>query len=242
MTEKLPHRADGWAFFIDFDGTLVDIAETPDAVVVPANVPSLLTRVAEKAEGALAVVSGRTIDVLDRLLAPAQFAAAGVHGAELRLPGGTRVSRAPTLVDEARHAFASVAVQHPGLLAEDKGMAVALHFRAAPELEGVAIGAAEAVVAASRGALALQRGKMVVELRPAIADKGRALATLMEQPPFRGRRPFAAGDDLTDESMFATARALGGIAARVGPYDAGSAASVHIAAPASLRAWLAALE
>ena len=242
MTDTLPHRAEGWAFFLDFDGTLVEIAAAPDAVVVPGDLPALLTRLAAGADGALAVVSGRTIEALDRLLAPAQLAAAGVHGAELRLPDGERWAAGAPDMTRARRLLLDFAGEHPGVLAEDKGVAVALHYRRAPDLAAAAIAAAEAAARDSHGALSVQHGRMVVEVRPAGADKGRALAAFMTHTPFDGRRPIAIGDDLTDEAMFAAARTLGGIAARVGPENEPTAASLHIADPASLRGWLAGLE
>lgn len=240
--ETLPRRADGWAFFLDFDGTLVEIADTPDGVVVPRDLAAELTRVAARADGALAVVSGRTVATLGRLLAPAQLAAAGVHGAELRLPDGERLASGAPDLTRVRAGLEDFAVAHPGVLVEDKGVAVALHYRRAPHVAAAAIAAAEAAARDSHGALEVQHGKMVVEVRPAGADKGRALGTFMMHAPFAGRRPIAIGDDVTDEAMFATARTFGGMAVRVGPANEPTAASLHIADPAALRAWLATLE
>jgi len=243
VTDALPRRAEGWAFFLDFDGTLVDIAAAPDAVIVPDDLAAILRRVSNKTDGALAVVSGRTIATLDRFIGPPPFPAAGVHGAELRLPSGERTGlAAPRSVDRARRAFADLAERHTGLRLEDKGVAVALHFRSAPELEAVAADLARAIAAETHGELDVQLGKMVVELRPANADKGRALASLMEHAPFRGRRPLAIGDDVTDEPMLERARAFGGMSVRVGAPGPGGATSVYFADPAAVREWLAALE
>lgn len=242
MTDALPRRAEGWAFFLDFDGTLVDLAERPDGVSVPADLPGLLSRLADRAGGALAVVSGRTIESLDWLLAPARLATAGVHGAEVRLPDGQRLAVATPDLTRARRFLLDFAAAHPGLLADDKGLAIALHYRSAPHLAAAAIAAAEAAAADSQGALSVQHGKMVVEVRPAGADKGRALATLMKHAPFAGRRPIAIGDDVTDDAMFAAARALGGIGLRVGPANEPTAASLHLADPAAVRGWLGSLE
>jgi trehalose 6-phosphate phosphatase len=203
----------------------------------------VLAGAAGKAGGALAVVSGRTIATLDRFLGPTSFPAAGVHGAELRLPDGELISvAAPRFLDEARRAFSTFASSHPRVRLEDKGVAVALHFRGAPELETAAVDLARAVAAETLGEMSVQLGKMVVELGPARVDKGRALATLMEHAPFRGRRPVAVGDDLTDESMFVAARMLGGMAVRVGADDRTSAATAYLADPSAVRGWLAALE
>jgi len=243
VTDTLPRRAEGWAFFLDFDGTLVEIADAPDSVVVPGDLAGILARVARKTDGALAVVSGRPISTLDRFLGPPPFPAAGVHGAELRLPDGERVGlAAPPSVDKARGVFLEFAARFPRLHFEDKGVALAVHYRGAPELETAVADLARAVAAETLGEMSVQFGKMVVELCPARADKGRALATLTEHAPFRGRRPVAVGDDLTDESMFAAARMLGGIAVRVGANDRTSAATANLSDPSAVRGWLAALE
>ena len=243
MTERLPRRVEGWAFFLDFDGTLVEISDVPNTVVMPPDLRPLLSRLSGKAAGALALVSGRSIATLDSFLAPLQLPTVGVHGAEMRLADGDYLTPvAPEVVAVARRALGDVAARHPALVLEDKGISVALHFRGVPELEAVATAAAERAAAETGGVLVVQHGKMVVELRPANADKGRALATLMERRPFLGRRPVAIGDDRTDETMFVTARSLGGVAARVGESRFESAASEHFASPAAVRTWLAGLE
>jgi trehalose 6-phosphate phosphatase len=240
--DALPHQAEGWAFFLDFDGTLVDIAAAPDAVVVPENLPAMLTTLAAKAGGALALVSGRSVETLDRLLRPARLPAAGVHGAEIRLVDSMFVtSAAAEAIEIARRSMTDLAARDPRFVLEDKGVAVALHFRSVPEEASTVLAAAERAAAETGGAMTVQQGKMVVELRPANADKGRALATLMTQRPFAGRRPIAVGDDLTDEPMLAAARALGGVAVRVGSSMPDSAASLHLANPAAVRGWLATL-
>jgi trehalose 6-phosphate phosphatase len=240
--DALPHQAEGWAFFLDFDGTLVDIAAVPEAVVVPEDLPAVLTALAAKAGGALALVSGRSVETLDRLLRPVRLPAAGVHGAEIRLPDSAFVTPvAPEVIEIARRAMTELAARHPGLILEDKGVAIALHFRNAPAEASTVLDVAERAAAETGRAMVVQQGKMVVELRPSNADKGRALATLMTQRPFAGRRPIAIGDDLTDEPMLAAARALGGVAVRVGSSMPDSAASLHLADPAAVRGWLAAL-
>lgn len=243
MTDTLPRRAEGWAFFLDFDGTLVDIAEAPDRVAVPDDLKGILARVASKAAGALAIVSGRRLATLETFLGPNSFPAAGVHGAEIRLPDGRRLDAPlPASVNGVRHAFSDFAARHPRLRLEDKGVAVALHYRGAPELQTAVANLVHAVAAETRGEMSVQFGEMVAELRPADVDKGRALATFMEYAPFHGRRPLAIGDDVTDESMLAQARALGGVAVRVGSGEVGSAASAFLSSPAAVRRWLAALE
>ncbi len=241
MVDKLPRLLEGWALFLDFDGTLVEIADTPAGITVPADLPRLLMRVTAKAGGALAILSGRTIEALDQFLAPARLASAGVHGAELRLPDGERLTASPEGADEALRSVRDFGARHPALVVEDKGVAVALHYRAVPDLAASAIAAAEAAAVRSRGVMTVQHGKMVVELRPADADKGSALSTFMARAPFDGRRPIAVGDDLTDEAMFVAARAQGGLAVRVGREKMTSAATIGVADPAAVRGWLATL-
>lgn len=238
--DTLPTGADGHAFFLDFDGTLVDIAPTPDGVVVARALPPILTRLQERAGGAVAVVSGRTIDALDRFLAPAKLAAAGVHGAEVRFSDGRRVAgAAPQALAAVRAAFETFTAAHSQVLLEDKGVALSLHYRAAPELEAAARACAETAIAGVGGGLAVQPGKMVVEVRPAGADKGRAVETLMGTAPFQGRRPVAVGDDLTDEHMFAVARDLGGMAIRVGTDARTTLATLTLPDSAAVHSWLA---
>jgi trehalose 6-phosphate phosphatase len=239
----LPRRVEGWAFFLDFDGTLVDISDVPNTVVVPDDLRSLLSRLSDKAAGALALVSGRSIATLDNFLKPLRLPTVGVHGAEMRLADADYLTPVvPEAMEIARRALSEVAARHPALILEDKGVAVALHFRGVPELEAVATAAAEQAATETGGVLVVQHGKMIVELRPANTDKGRALAALMERRPFLGRRPIAIGDDVTDETMFAMARSLGGTAARVGQSGFESAASERFANPAAVRGWLAGLE
>jgi len=239
VSAALPDRLDGSALFLDFDGTLVDIAMEPGAVVVPDNLAAMLARAAAAAHGALAVLSGRPIASLDKFLAPTRLAVAGVHGAEMRFADGERfLATGGYAIDRAREAFAHFAAHHPGVWVEDKSLAISLHYRGAPEYADVALRLAEDVASEAAGALAVQRGKMVVELRPADADKGRALSAFMQRPPFAGRRPIAVGDDLTDEDMFAAAKALGGFGVHVGPESATTVASARIDDPASLRGWL----
>lgn len=240
MTE-LPQSPDGWAFFLDLDGTLVDIAPTPEAIVIPPELPGLLVRLGERTGGACAVVTGRTIDTIDRVLAPLRLPVAGVHGAEIRLANGRRIADpALSALAPARAALTDLTRRHPALFLEDKGVALTVHYRADPGLAGVVAEAARRAVAADEG-LAVQHGKMVVEVRPAHADKGRAVETLMAAPPFRGRKPLAAGDDLTDEHMFRAAAGLGGSGVRVGTDDRVSEAQARLPDPASMRAWLARL-
>jgi len=236
----LPTTPDGWAFFLDLDGTLIDIAETPGEVVVPPELPGTLTRLAARAGGALALVSGRTIATLDHLLAPARLPAAGIHGAEMRFADGGQQTLAPPGLDAVRLLLSDLAARHPELLVEDKVVAIAVHYRLRPELRAELAAALAAIVSADAG-LHLQPGKMVFEVRPAGADKGLALARFLETPPFAGRRPLAIGDDLSDEHMFRVAADRGGLAVRVGADHRETAATICINNTQSIRAWLSTL-
>ena len=236
----LPTTPDGWAFFLDLDGTLIDIAERPDAVVVPPELPGLLVRLASRAGGALALVSGRAIATLDRLLAPARLPAAGIHGAEMRFADGGQQTLATAGLDAVRLRLSELAALHPELLVEDKGVAIAVHYRLRPELRA-GLEAALAAIVSADASLDLQPGKMVFEVRPAGADKGRALARFLETPPFAGRRPLAIGDDLSDEPMFRAAADKGGLAVRIGADQRETAAAVCLNDTQSLRSWLSTL-
>ena len=210
-----PDTVDALALFLDFDGTLVELAETPDAIRVPPQLSPLLGRLAERLHGRLAIISGRAIADLERHIACGGIAVSGSHGLELRLCDGSHVPLAvPGGLDHARERSARFAGAIPGLLVEDKPFSIAIHYRRAPER-------AEEVHAfmrrlADETGLILQAGKMVEELRPTGADKGDALRALMREPEFAGARPLFVGDDLTDEHAFLAAAELGGGGVLVG--------------------------
>lgn len=229
---------DGAALFLDFDGTLVELADTPDTITVPDQLCSLLGRLAERLSGRLAIVSGRAIADLERHLGPLSFPVSGSHGLELRLADGhCPAPAAPPSLDEARGAIRRFAEGHPGLLIEEKPASVALHYRGAPEREETALALAGEL--AARTGLSLQPGKMVVELRPPGADKGDAVRRLMAEPAFGGKRPVFVGDDLTDEHAFVAAAEMGGAGILVGP-PRETAAAWRLDDVASVAAWLAA--
>lgn len=238
---SLPRTADGWAIFLDFDGTLVDIAVTPSEVNVPQELPRLLSRVQARAGGALAILTGRPIAVIDKLLAPLQLPMGGIHGAEVRFPDGEIVRAEPSAaLVEMRSRLQNFIARHRGLLLEDKGIALAIHYRARPDLrheveEELSRMADEAVD------LAAQEGKMVVELRPALGVKDEGLRALLARPPFQGRRPIAIGDDRTDEPMFAAANEERGMSVLVGPKRPDTNAGLRLSSPANVRDWLAGL-
>jgi trehalose 6-phosphate phosphatase len=224
------------ALFLDFDGTLVELADAPGAIRVPPGLKLLLDRLAGRLEGRLAIVSGRAIDDLQGHLGAAAAVLSGSHGAELRYSDGRRVPvSAPAGLAAARDEVRRFAAGSKGLLVEDKPAGVALHFRHAPERERAVGEFLEDL--ALRSGLALQHGKMVAELRPHGADKGAAVRRLMAEPPFAGARPVFVGDDLTDEHAFEAAAALGGEGVLVGPPRA-TAARWRLDDVAAVTAWL----
>jgi trehalose 6-phosphate phosphatase len=226
----------GAALFLDFDGTLVELADTPDSILVPGGLADLLDRLSARLGGRLALVSGRPIDDLDRHVGGAAIARSGSHGLELRLAGGTgRSTQAPEGLEQAQRSVAEFAASRPGLLAESKPAGVALHYRLAPDLADEV----EQFMAdlASCTGLGIQHGKMVAELRAAGPDKGGALRELMAEPSFAGARPVFVGDDLTDEHAFAAAAAMGGAGILVGPPRL-TAASWRLAGVPEVALWL----
>ena len=233
-------RGTAWALFLDFDGTLTDLAATPDAVVVTPRLRSVLAACAETFGGAVALVSGRPIAALDALLDPLRLPAAGLHGLERRLPDGTvehPAHRGPGL--SGLRARLEALVREDGrLLLEDKEASLALHFRRAPERER-ALRALVADAAPRHDGYEVLHGKMVVEVKPAHANKGDAIARYLEMPPFAGRRPVFAGDDVTDEDGFAMVNRLGGISIKVGAGE--SQAACRAPDVKALLGWLAAV-
>jgi len=212
------HEKRGWAVFLDVDGTILEIAATPADVRVPESLKVLLNALCLRLDGALALVSGRSIADIDALLAPFRFCAAGVHGFERREASGCAVQSAgddPAL-ETARLELARFVADFPGLLLEDKGSALALHFRRVPQLRNLVLDRMRRVLAALGDQFALQPGKCVFELRPAGWTKATAIAQFMNQPPFLGRTAVFLGDDVTDEDGFACVNELGGVSIRVG--------------------------
>jgi trehalose 6-phosphate phosphatase len=231
------------ALFLDVDGTLLEIAPRPELVQVPDGVPSLLIRLSAEREGALALVSGRPLVQLDRLFQPWQGAAAGLHGLERRRADGmldcAADSDSAAALDCLRPKLAALAADGTGLMLEDKGATLALHYRATPEREPEIRAIVEVLHREIASALRLIPGKMVVEFQPRSADKGRAIAAFLTEPPFLGRRPVFVGDDTTDEDGFAEIRRRGGIAIRVGHFDGATAANYRLPTVEAVLVWLA---
>ena len=243
MPDILPLPAPGarWAFFLDVDGTLADIAPTPSAVAITDDTRDTLARLIAASGGALALVSGRAIADIDRLFAPLHLPAAGLHGLERRGADGhvTTAPRDGAALARIRAALDAFAANHPGTLVEDKGAALALHFRGAPDIAPEAEALVRQVAGRYGDGLALQRGKMVIELRPEGGDKGAAIRAFMAEAPFQGRVPVFVGDDVTDEDGFATINAMHGISIRVG--DGRTTCAAHAGASvAAIHDWLAA--
>jgi trehalose 6-phosphate phosphatase len=223
------------ALLLDVDGTLVDIAATPGTVSVPPSLRRALARLVERTDGAVALVSGRSVADLDRLFGPLRLAAVGGHGAEFRPIDDTVRRAAPALAPELRSRLLAIAGE--GVLAEDKGYAVALHYREAPEKEELVRDAVAKICAEPwPEPVEILPGKAVIEVKPAAFSKATGVQELMRRPPFAGRTPIFIGDDTTDESVFAIMPEFDGIAVSVGREVAG--AVKHFDAPADVRDWL----
>lgn len=225
------------ALFLDLDGTLLDLAERPHAVIVSAELRNTLRELADQMAGAVAVVTGRTLADADSLLHGALDYVAGVHGYEIQRGAHTsRDSHEVGALDRARDEVQHLLQQHAiRALIEDKGAGLALHYRHAPEA-GPEVRRLGAAIASKHG-LRLLEGKMVVELVASRRTKGHAVTVFMAAPPFSGRVPIAIGDDRTDEDAFAAAARLGGFGILVGDPRA-STASHTLAGPAAVIAWL----
>ncbi|ACA17568.1 HAD-superfamily hydrolase, subfamily IIB [Methylobacterium sp. 4-46] len=225
------------ALFLDFDGTLVDIAPRPDAVVVPPALPPALAALRARLGGALAIVTGRPIATIDGFLAPERFDVGGLHGVEMRR-GDAVAGCEPAAHPSLRAGVEALKRQAAALdrvLIEDKGCSVAVHWRlATPGDADRAQAAVERLAADLGSAYRLQLGKAVGEILPASATKGHAIRQFQERPPYAGRRAVFLGDDLTDEKAFATVNADGGISVRVGGGE--TIAQRRLAAPEDVRA------
>lgn len=218
MSESAPHSTQGWALFLDVDGTLVEIAETPQGVHVPASLKQLLDEVRWRLDGALALVSGRSLANLDQLFTPLRFIASGVHGCERRTADGhvLRPEVDAATIARVRSQLADFARAHDGLLLEDKHYAVAMHFRRAPEMRDEVYRIMNEMLVHLGPTFALQAGKSVLELRPGAWTKGSSITAFMQEAPFIGRTPVFIGDDVTDEDAFAVVNDMSGVSIRVG--------------------------
>jgi trehalose 6-phosphate phosphatase len=226
-----------WCLFLDVDGTLLDLAAAPGAVVVEASLLALLERLRRAAGGALALISGRTIVDLDRLFAPLKLPAAGIHGTERRDANG-RCEVAPVAraqLGAVRASLADIVEGNPGLLLEDKGAALALHFLQAPHLERELHAEVTKLAAPLVPEYALLNGHAVIEIKPAVHTKRSAVTAFLQETPFSGRRPIFIGDDHTDYDGFEAVRGAGGMAIAVGPRVT---SEWHLSGPTAVRHWL----
>lgn len=228
-----------WALFLDFDGTLVDLAPSPETIKVPPELPRLLQGLVTGFSGALAIFTGRKLANLDRHLG-ISLPAAGQHGVQRRLRADTQPRESPVpSLEGARDSLLELTAAWPRLLVEDKGSTLAVHYRAVPEAGGPVRALFAEIVEASGNTLEIQEGKYVCELRPRGVDKGAALEAFMDTPPFAGRLPLAVGDDVTDEAAFEAALRAGGSAVKVG--EGPTRAPWRLASPRNVRAWLQAM-
>ncbi len=225
-----------FALFLDFDGTLIDIAPTPDSIFVPAGLSAQLEILAHRIGGRLALVSGRSVENIFAHLGTCSVAVAGSHGAELFGADGIRIGPpASTLPDEVEQSFLRYAEQVEGLEYEAKSHGAALHYRAVPALEGATRAFADEI--ARQYGLAVKYGKCVVEIVRKGADKGHAVRTLMQERAFSDALPVFVGDDITDEDGFRAAIELGGFGVIVGERNE-TLARYRLISPAGVHEWL----
>src|SRR5438067_2263885 len=237
----VPHLSET-AVLLDIDGTLLELAPTPREVWVPPGLAKTLHRLHKRTNGALALVSGRSLNDIDLIFAPDQFPAVGGHGAEMRIePDSESVdAHAPPLDKELKRRLAAIAKLSPGILLEDKGYSLALHYRLAPHAEK-AIYAAVSLIRADlpNAPIEVMPGKCVCEIKHSGFNKASGVIELMTHDPSKGRRPFFIGDDVTDESVFAIMPELRGLAFSVGRRAKGVVS--HFDEPRDVRQWLARL-
>jgi trehalose 6-phosphate phosphatase len=226
------------AILLDIDGTILDLAPSPRQVWVPPGLRRTLARLNELTGGAVALVSGRKLAEIDLIFAPLQLAAVGGHGAEMRIaPDADPVERATSLNPVLKRKLASINELGPGILVEDKGYSLALHYRLAPDKEAIVRAEVEAICAAAPpGTVEILPGKLVFEVKPAGINKGNAVCELMSYAPFTGRNPIFVGDDTTDEPVFGILSQFGGIGYSVGRISPGS--NGQFETPEAVRTWL----
>lgn len=224
--------------FFDVDGTLLEFADDPAAVIVSPPLLALLHALHHALDGALALVSGRELSDLDRLFNHPSWAAAGMHGLELRHADGTRrrIDVAAAEQVHMRDAARTLAARFDGVQVEDKGVAIALHCRRVPG-QLPALRAAAQLLSAQLGGYEMQAGNLVVEFKPTGIDKGHAVMELLQREPFINRQPVYLGDDLTDEHAFARVNAAHGISVRIGSREP-TRAQFTLTDPMAVEAWL----
>lgn len=232
-----PKAQPNWAIFLDIDGTLLALAATPAGVTVDSGLKQMLGQLRTATGGALALISGRRIGDVDSLFAPLCLPTAGQHGMERRDGSGVvHRNAAPShRFGEIKHRLAPLVTRHPGLLLEEKGLTLAIHYRQVPSLGGYLHRLLREWVN-SADELRLQPGKMVVEIIPIGSDKGNTITEFMSERPFRGRIPVFLGDDVTDEHGFSVVNTMNGHSIKVGPGR--SAARWRLPDVRAVRSWL----
>jgi trehalose 6-phosphate phosphatase len=238
VANALPVAQAQWAYFFDIDGTLVDFTTSPSGVRLDRNLRQVLERLHRSAGGALALISGRSIADIDRLFPGARLPVAGQHGIERRDALG-RVMRhgfPSKKLLSVRRTLADAAARNRGLLLEDKGLSLALHYRRVPRLGGFAHRLVRSLLAQVGTEFCVQSGKRVIEMKPTGWHKGIAVLEFMQEEPFRGRTPVFIGDDVTDEYGFAAVNCLDGYSVKVGPGR--TVARWRLQSARAVRAWL----
>src|SRR5438477_8073301 len=231
---------DETAILLDIDGTLLDLMPTPREVWVPPGLSKTLNRLLQRTSGALALVSGRSLNDIDLIFAPEEFPAVGGHGAEMRVTADAVATHAPPMEKELKRRLAAIAKLSPGILLEDKGYSLALHYRLAPHAEKAIYEAVSLIRADLPNApIEVMPGKCVCEIKHSGFNKALGVRELMAHEPSRGRRPLFIGDDVTDASVFAIMPDLGGLAFSVGRRAKGVVS--HFDEPRDVREWLARL-
>jgi trehalose 6-phosphate phosphatase len=240
MAASIPAIAPNWALFFDVDGTLLDYASRPEDVVVPDSLRRTLAGLSDALDGAVALVSGRMLDDVDRLFAPLKLPVAGQHGAEGRRNGSRQVFAPPSTALGAILAQVQVfAARHPAIRIENKGLSAQVNFRRdLSQREALGALLAEAIVATGAD-FQLYAGHDGYDIKPRGVNKGSVMDWFMAAPPFTGRVPVFIGNDRTDEDGFAAALARGGLAIKVGLEDIPTHAPLRMATPSELGEWLA---
>lgn len=239
MTIAPPPPSADWAYFLDVDGTLIEIARTPDEVLIHHDLLRLMDKLHLLCGGAVALVSGRALADLDALLGMPHLPMAGLHGLEWRTHVANDIQRHAISTEELpaiRHRLAAMRQRYSQLIVEDKGVSLALHYRQAPSLGGYLHRWARNLVKLAGQNFQVQPGKRVIEIKPKGHDKGGAIKIFMAQEPFAGRMPVFIGDDLTDEHGFAVINKMGGLSIKVGRGH--SVATCRLPGVAAVHQWL----
>jgi trehalose 6-phosphate phosphatase len=237
MIKTPPAPSLDWCLFLDVDGTLIELTDTPSQTVADPEIKALLRDLSVRLDGAVALVSGRQIETLDQLFAPLHLPSSGLHGIERRtaegkLQGGTFID---SKLDDARAAIKLFVDSHAGALLEDKRRTVAIHFRMAPQAALEALELAAGIVEKLGKQYQIQPGDMMLEIKPRGFTKATAIRAFMQEPPFSGRRPVFIGDDLTDQDGFPAVESMGGISIGVGERVQGQ---YHLDTVTQVRDWL----